>query len=79
MSETDDLIEATTALAARVKALEDQLEIMQLVAQYDGAGRAPGRRAGQASLTCARNTGWAVNEPYDPAVHSGDQRKQHGP
>jgi hypothetical protein len=37
MSETDDLRAAVEALAARVRLLEDQLAIMQLVAQYGPA------------------------------------------
>jgi len=37
VSETDDLRATVEALAARVRALEDQVEIMQLVAQYGPA------------------------------------------
>jgi SnoaL-like domain len=37
MSDTDELREAVETLAARVRALADQVEIMQLVAQYGPA------------------------------------------
>jgi hypothetical protein len=37
VSQTDDLRATVEALAARVRALEDQVEIMQLVAQYGPA------------------------------------------
>jgi hypothetical protein len=61
MSETDDLIEATKALAARVKALEDQLEIMQLVAQY---GPAVDSGSGEAAAAL-----WTEDGTFDVAGH----------
>lgn len=67
MSETDELTQlraAVQALAAKVRALEDQVEIAQLVAQYgpavdSGSGRPlPPSGPRTASSTRSRICGW---------------------
>jgi ketosteroid isomerase-like protein len=61
MSETDDLRAAIEALTARVRALEDQVEIMQLVAQY---GPAVDSGSGDAAAAL-----WTEDGTFDVAGH----------
>jgi hypothetical protein len=61
MSEADDLGAAVAALAARVRALEDQVEIMQLVAQY---GPAADSGSGDAAAAL-----WTEDGTFDVAGH----------
>jgi ketosteroid isomerase-like protein len=57
MSELDDLRELVAALAARVRTLEDQVEIAQLVAQYG-----PAVDSGSAEATAAL---WTEDGAFD--------------
>src|SRR6266568_1288578 len=61
MSETEELRDMVRALAARVRALEDQVEIMQLVAQYG-----PAVDSGSAEATAAL---WTEDGAFDAVPH----------
>jgi ketosteroid isomerase-like protein len=61
MSETDELRATVEQLAARVRALEDQLEIMQLVAQY---GPAVDSGSGEAAAAL-----WTGDGTFDAVPH----------
>ena len=61
MSENDDLGTTVEMLAARVAALEDQLEIMQLVAQY---GPAVDSGSGEATAEL-----WTEDGTFDAVPH----------
>jgi ketosteroid isomerase-like protein len=62
MSEADGLRATVAALASRIQALEDQLEIMQLVAQY---GPAVDSGSGEAAAAL-----WAEDGIFDVAGYS---------
>ena len=72
MSEIDELRATVEMLAAQVRALEDQVEIMQLVAQYGPASTAvrvrPRRRCGPrtASSTPSPTCRWTVATTSSP-------------
>jgi ketosteroid isomerase-like protein len=61
MSETDDLRVAVETLTAKVRALEDQVEIMQLVAQY---GPAVDSGSGEAAAAL-----WTEDGVFDAVPH----------
>lgn len=61
MSETDDLRATVGMLAAKVRALEDQVEIMQLVAQY---GPAVDSGSGEAAAAL-----WTEDGTFDAVPH----------
>src|SRR3984957_17988823 len=61
MSETDDLRAAVEVLAEKVRALEDQVEIMQIVAQY-GPAVDSGSGAAAAAL-------WTEDGAFDAVPH----------
>src|SRR5690348_16111029 len=61
MSETDDLRATVGMLAAKVRALEDQVEIMQLVAQYG-----PAVDSGSGEATAAL---WTEDGVFDAVPH----------
>jgi uncharacterized protein (TIGR02246 family) len=61
MSEVDDLRATVESLAARVRALEDKVEIMQLVAQYG-----PAADSGDGAATAAL---WTEDGTFDVAGH----------
>jgi SnoaL-like domain len=61
MSETDDLRATVETLAAKVRALEDQVEIMQIVAQY---GPAVDSGSGEAAAAL-----WTEEGVFDAVPH----------
>ncbi|NEC85046.1 nuclear transport factor 2 family protein [Streptomyces sp. SID12501] len=61
MRETDELRTAVEMLAAKVRVLEDQIEIMQLVAQYG-----PAVDSGSGEATAAL---WTDDGTFDAAPH----------